>query len=50
MASSSGRPARDECPTCGRSMQYRRKSEPAPNGHHASVFYCSACDKEVLRG
>lgn len=31
-------------------MRYVGKSDPAPNGHHASVFYCPTCDAERLRG
>ena len=41
---------RDTCMRCGSRMEYLRKSEPARNGHHASVFRCPECEREVLRG
>lgn len=42
-------PGRQRC-RCGTTMEYRGKSEPKNGGHHASVFYCPDCDREVLRG
>ena len=41
---------RNECWQCGSRMKHLGKSEPMQNGHHATVFYCKECDREVLRG
>jgi transcription elongation factor Elf1 len=43
--------ARDECPRCGASMTVaaERVTGALDNGHHATLFRCRACGREVRR-
>jgi len=41
------------CERCGADMRHLRRVQNADggnHGHHLSVFYCPACEREVLRG
>lgn len=50
---SSVTPGQETCHRCGASLRFKEKRanvDGGHHGHHATVFECPDCDREVIRG